>query len=435
MQGSGDGLFPGFDESTDSSLEQAGTAINGGDTSANGLGSDGTTSPFLKPFNLVGGIHCGHVPIMIYKAGHVQLLSPCYRHVDMTCIRIEGIAKRFGSTAAVDGVDIEIHTGELFFLLGPSGCGKTTLLRMIAGFIEPSGGQIYFDDSDVTTLPPNKRNTGMVFQSYALWPHMTVAENVAYGLRVRKVDAASRKQRVAAALESVQMGEYAQRKPNQLSGGQQQRVALARALVVEPQVLLLDEPLSNLDAKLRLEMRQEIRRLCKSTGITTVYVTHDQEEALSMADRMAVLKDGKLQQLGPPQDLYHQPDNRFVAEFLGETNLLPATISGREDEQVRLDTVVGPVLAKIPSGGIPEGGNVTCSIRPESFRLEPTGQTSEVKGRVEEIVFLGDSTQALVGFDGGHLVRTVSLNQGVRPKPGDPASLHVDPQDVVILSD
>ncbi len=365
----------------------------------------------------------------------MQLLSPCYRHVDMTCIRIEGIAKRFGSTAAVDGVDIEIHAGELFFLLGPSGCGKTTLLRMIAGFIEPSAGRISFDDADVTVLPPNKRNTGMVFQSYALWPHMTVAENVAYGLRVRKVDAATRKQRVAAALESVQMGEYAQRKPNQLSGGQQQRVALARALVVEPQVLLLDEPLSNLDAKLRLEMRQEIRRLCKSTGITTVYVTHDQEEALSMADRMAVLKSGKLQQLGPPQELYNQPRTRFVAEFLGETNLIPATISGRDGDQVRLETAVGEVSAKLPGGDVPEGGNVTCSIRPESFRLDPTPEASVVSGEVKDIVFLGDSTQAVVGFSGGHTVRTVSLNQGQRPSPGDQTRLHVDPQDIVILSD
>ncbi|MEE2908432.1 MAG: ABC transporter ATP-binding protein [Planctomycetota bacterium] len=353
----------------------------------------------------------------------------------MTCISIEGISKRFGSTTAVDGVDLQIESGDLFFLLGPSGCGKTTLLRMLAGFIEPSGGRIRFNEKDVTTLPPNRRNTGMVFQSYALWPHMTVAENVAYGLRVRKVDGPTRKSRVASALDAVQMGPYAQRRPNQLSGGQQQRVALARALVIEPEVLLLDEPLSNLDAKLRLEMRQEIRRLCKSSGITTVYVTHDQEEALSMADRMAVLKDGSLQQLGPPQSLYRQPRTRFVAEFLGETNLLPATVGGRDGSQVRLETVVGEVLATVPSDEFPAGGNITCSIRPESFRWTSSDASLPLKGRVQDVVFLGDVTQAVVGFDGGHSIRTIALNQGKRPEPGEEASLFVDPQDVVILSD
>ena len=212
-------------------------------------------------------------------------------------------------------------------------------------------------------------------------------------------------------------------------------MALARALVVEPRVLLLDEPLSNLDAKLRLEMRQEIRRLCKSTGITTVYVTHDQEEALSMADRMAVLKDGRLQQLGPPQVLYQQPRTRFVAEFLGETNLLPATVAGRDGDKVRLDTVVGQVVANVPKSGVPSGGNVTCSIRPESFRWSPSDNASSLTGEVEDIVFLGDLTQSVVSFGGGHSVRTVALNQGRRPMQGDSASLYVDPDDVVILND
>ena len=353
----------------------------------------------------------------------------------MTCISIEGITKRFGQTTAVNGVDLKIESGDLFFLLGPSGCGKTTLLRMLAGFIEPSSGRIRFNDKDVTTLPPNRRNTGMVFQSYALWPHMTVAENVAYGLRVRKVDAATRKARVSRALEAVQMDPYAQRRPNQLSGGQQQRVALARALVIEPEVLLLDEPLSNLDAKLRLEMRQEIRRLCKESEITTVYVTHDQEEALSMADRMAVLKDGSLQQLGPPQTLYRQPRTRFVAEFLGETNLLPASVGSREGSKVRLETVVGDVLANASGDDLPDGGNITCSIRPESFRWSGSDAALPLKGQVQEVVFLGDVTQAVVGFEGGHSIRTISLNQGKRPECGEEACLFVEPQDVVILND
>ncbi len=241
---------------------------------------------------------------------------------DMTAITLKGITKRFGDTTAVDSVDLTINSGELFFLLGPSGCGKTTLLRMIAGFIEPTEGRMLFGERDVTWLAPNKRKAGMVFQSYALWPHMTVFDNVAYGLTVRKVPPAEKKERTQAALASVRMAEYAKRKPNQLSGGQQQRVALARALVIEPTVLLLDEPLSNLDAKLRLEMRTEIKRICTETKITTVYVTHDQKEALSMADRVAVLRDGDVKQIGPPRQLYERPTSRFVADFLGETNFI-----------------------------------------------------------------------------------------------------------------
>jgi iron(III) transport system ATP-binding protein len=246
---------------------------------------------------------------------------------------------------------------------------------------------------------------------------------------------ADRRVKVQKALEAVQMGSYGRRRPNQLSGGQQQRVALARALVIEPSVLLLDEPLSNLDAKLRLEMRQEIRRLCKETGITTVYVTHDQEEALSMADRMAVLKDGLMQQVGPPQSLYHKPDTRFVAEFLGETNLLPASVIGREGDLVRLDTAIGEVMAAVPGGGIPEGGNVTCSIRPEAFRWSGGDRCTSIAGTVADLVFLGDVTQSIIGFKGGHEVRTIALNQGRQAQHGEAATLYIDPGDVVVLSD
>ncbi|MDP1662017.1 MAG: ABC transporter ATP-binding protein, partial [Phycisphaerales bacterium] len=250
-----------------------------------------------------------------------------------TAIDIQNLVMRYApaSPPAVDGVSLVVQPGELFFLLGPSGCGKTTLLRMIAGFIDPTGGTIAFTDDkggrrDVTHLPPNKRNTGMVFQSYALWPHMSVFDNVAFGLSVRKIDKAQTRLRVMEALSMVQMESLAQRKPNALSGGQQQRVALARALVIRPDVLLLDEPLSNLDAKLRTELRSEIRRICKQAGITGVYVTHDQKEALSMADRCAVMRSGRIVQIGTPHELYHRPASRFVAEFLGETNFIDAKL-------------------------------------------------------------------------------------------------------------
>ena len=237
----------------------------------------------------------------------------------MVGVTIENVTKRFGDVAAVEGVTLEIARGELFFLLGPSGCGKTTLLRMVAGFYTPDVGRIVFDDRDVTNVPPHKRNTGMVFQNYALWPHLTVEENVAYGLDVRDVSASERKDRVAKALETVRMQRYAGRSPNQLSGGQQQRVALARALVIEPDAVLLDEPLSNLDAKLRLEMREEIKRIHETIGITMIYVTHDQKEALSMADRLAVMKDGRVCQTGDPRAIYNHPRSAFVAGFIGET--------------------------------------------------------------------------------------------------------------------
>src|ERR1700722_16371175 len=228
----------------------------------------------------------------------------------MISIRIQHLTKRFGAVTALHGLDLEIGPGELFFLLGPSGCGKPTLLRCLAGFYIPEEGRILFGDEDVTRLAPHKRNTGMMFQSYALWPHMTVAENVAFGLEERKVPKPEIKKRVGDALDSVRMGAYAERRPNQLSGGQQQRVALARALVIRPRCLLLDEPLSNLDARLRLEMRTEIRRICKEFKLTTVYVTHDQKEALSVSDRMAVMDGGRILQVGTPPEIYRPAPRR-----------------------------------------------------------------------------------------------------------------------------
>ncbi len=284
-------------------------------------------------------------------------------------ITISSLTKRFGPTTAVDNVSLTINPGELFFLLGPSGCGKTTILRMLAGFTEPTQGSIHFADRDVTRLPPEKRRVGMVFQSYALWPHMTVLENVEFGLRQRKLPRPERRQRAAEALSLVQMDQYAQRKPAQLSGGQQQRVALARALAVQPDVLLLDEPLSNLDAKLRHDMRAEIRRLCRATSITTVYVTHDQKEALSLADRLAVMRQGRIEQLAPPREMYQAPTSTFVAEFLGAANLIPATIRSHTTTHTLLDSPLGQLHATAsPShSNLQPGAKVTALIRPEAI--------------------------------------------------------------------
>jgi iron(III) transport system ATP-binding protein len=371
-----------------------------------------------------------------------------------TTIRLEKLTKRFASiapaggesshTTAVDAVDLVINAGELFFLLGPSGCGKTTLLRMIAGFIEPTSGRVVFEKvdaasgkvewtRDMTDVPPNKRNTGMVFQSYALWPHMTVAQNVAFGLNVRKVAAAERDRRVAEALDAVQMGPYAQRKPNQLSGGQQQRVALARALVIRPDVLLLDEPLSNLDAKLRIELRTEIRRICKASGITGVYVTH---EALSMADRVAIVSRGRVVQVGGPAELYRRPASRFVAEFLGETNFIAGQIADRRGDRLTVRTDAGTVesacLAPALTDAAP-GAPVTLSIRPEAFRLVGVGTPGAIHAVVESTTYLGETAQLVARIGDRVRIKVSQLNPDHAAREGEPLALSVDPADVVAL--
>jgi iron(III) transport system ATP-binding protein len=341
----------------------------------------------------------------------------------------------------VDAVDLQIVSGELFFLLGPSGCGKTTILRMIAGFVEPTSGDIDFGDHCITDVPANQRNTGMVFQSYALWPHMTVRQNVAFGLEVRKLPAEQRGKRVEAALGSVQMLAYADRKPNELSGGQQQRVALARALVVEPTVLLLDEPLSNLDAKLRIEMRSQIREVCKGAGITAIYVTHDQKEALSMADRVAVLREGRLMQVGPPRVLYERPANRFVADFLGQTNFTSAEVIGREGELVVLRCEAGILHSAVFPGDLPSTGNVTCSIRPEAFKLSAAnGVVAEhvpnhfVATR-QQVTYLGEMAQYEMMVGEHWAVTVFELNPRVIDAQAGSVRMTVDPRDVVVLHD
>lgn len=314
----------------------------------------------------------------------------------MISIEIRSLTKSFGETIALDAVDLRVEPGELFFLLGPSGCGKTTLLRGLAGFNSPESGDIFFGEERVNGVPPHKRKTGMVFQSYALWPHMTVADNVAFGLKEQKLPRSEVKTRTAEALEAVQMGDYANRKPNQLSGGQQQRIALARALVVRPRCLLLDEPLSNLDAKLRNEMRIEIRRVCKEYQLTTVYVTHDQKEALSVADRLAILDKGKVLQVGSPQEIYRRPESQFVANFIGEANMIKGKVldsgGGMASVETKLGVLTG-VVAKSAADLAP-GCNATCVIRPESFKID-TFQTEEncILGKVGGSTYFGEVAQ------------------------------------------
>ncbi len=363
-----------------------------------------------------------------------------------TTIEIQGLSKTYkgftgGVTKAVDNISLTINKGDLFFLLGPSGCGKTTLLRMIAGFIEPTSGRVLFNGRDVTHTPPNKRNTGMVFQSYALWPHMSVAQNVAFGLSVRKVSKADRDKRVMDALRSVHMDQYASRKPNQLSGGQQQRVALARALVVRPDVLLLDEPLSNLDAKLRLEMRAEIKRICKESGLTTVYVTHDQKEALSMADRMAVLDMGVISQVGAPRELYLRPSSRFVADFLGETNFISAEVTSRADDRLHLTASAGPLVSTaFDASSTPERGAVTCSIRPEAWSIVEPNAPGALPGRVVESVYLGEMAQHqvdLASVNGAkpQRIKVFEMHPTEKSLSRDKIALAVAPEDVVVVRD
>ena len=314
----------------------------------------------------------------------------------MVSLSIRGLVKHFGDLVALDHVDLEIGGGELFFLLGPSGCGKTTLLRAIAGFHFPDEGGIFFDGDDITRVPPHKREAGMMFQSYALWPHLNVFRNVAFGLEERRVAKSEIKNRVEEALAMVRLEGLGTRKINQLSGGQQQRVALARALVIRPRCLLLDEPLSNLDAKLRLEMRGEIRRICKDAGLTAIYVTHDQKEALSMADRMAVLDAGRLAQVGTPEELYRCPASAFVAGFVGETNLIPGTQAFVSGENHYVRTAFGDLAGRVvaPDWKPQPGEAVTLSIRPECLSLSPTPPLQNgIAGTLEDSVYLGEIAQ------------------------------------------
>jgi iron(III) transport system ATP-binding protein len=367
--------------------------------------------------------------------------------VEPVSVTIRDLTVRFGTGGhpAVDGVSLSVAPGELFLLLGPSGCGKTTLLRAVAGFATPEragekdavAGTIRFGDQDVTSLPAHARNAGMVFQSFALWPHMTVFENVAFGLRERKVKVPKAEilARVEAALASTRIAGKGGRRVDELSGGEQQRVALARALVVRPRCLLLDEPLSNLDARLRQQMREEIRRLCKAHGLTTIYVTHDQKEALAIADRIAVMDRGRVLQVGTPREIYARPRARAVAAFMGETNLLRGRVVEASGWLVRLDTPVGPIAAARDEAFAPvAGAEVWVSIRPEHLRRgEGVGAATTLRGQHEAGVFLGELAERRVRIKETTLSLVELAPRAGAEAAGEAVTVHVEPADVVLL--
>jgi iron(III) transport system ATP-binding protein len=338
-------------------------------------------------------------------------------------LRLENLTRRFGETVAVDGVSLDVAAGEFLTLLGPSGCGKTTTLRMIAGFETPTSGRIVVGDRDVSTLPPQKRDVGMVFQNYALFPHLDVWENVAFGLKSRGDRRDSLAPAVERALALVELGPYARRKVQALSGGQQQRVALARALAPEPPLLLLDEPLSNLDAALRERTRDELRALLKRLGMTAVFVTHDQEEAFALSDRVAVLNRGRLQQLGTPEELYGAPANAFVASFLGRANFFSATVQSVDGDHALCRMAAGGTWRARLAGDAPRtpGAAVRLMVRPEALELAPEGTPDAIPARVADRRFAGAATFYRVQTEGGPEV----LVQG-RPheaNPGDTVRL------------
>jgi len=332
-------------------------------------------------------------------------------------VRLVDVVKRFGDVHAVDHIDLEVHDGEFFSLLGPSGCGKTTTLRMIGGFEEPTSGLIELQGEDVTWLPPFKRNVNTVFQNYALFPHLTIFENVAFGLRRKGVPDRDVKSRVGEMLELVELPGYERRKPTQISGGQAQRVALARALINRPAVLLLDEPLGALDLKLRKQMQVELKRIQQEVGITFIYVTHDQEEAMTMSDRIAVMNLGRYEQLGDPESLYERPSTPFVAGFLGVSNLLPGTVQGK-DERYATVKLADDTLIRTPSGSVDGRSDISVGVRPEKIRLREAAGTDApppghniLQGVVRDVSYLGVSTQYQVEARGG--VRLTVYEQNV----------------------
>ena len=342
-------------------------------------------------------------------------------------VRLDRITKRFDDVVAVDGISLEIDRGSFFALLGPSGCGKTTTLRMIAGFERPTAGSIIVDGTDITNRPPNRRNVGMVFQSYALFPHLSIFENVAFGLRRRGIRGQDVRGRVTEILRLVGLAGMEKRKPRQLSGGQQQRVALARALVNRPRVLLLDEPLGALDLKLRKQMQLELKAIQHDIGITFVHVTHDQEEAMTMADRIAVMNQGHIEQLGPPAELYERPETAFVAGFLGVSNLLPGTVEGPDAIRLANGTVV-----RCQVDG--KAGPVAAGVRPEKITIGDGGGNT-LEGTVRETAYIGVATQLVVDTTAGEIqVFAQNIDAGGRvPSPGSNVTLSWSPDSTFVV--
>src|SRR5579859_5516491 len=342
-------------------------------------------------------------------------------------VRLEGLSRHYGSVVALDKLDLTLEPGQLVALLGPSGCGKTTTLRLLAGLEDADGGRVIVGGRDITHVSASKRDMGMVFQAYSLFPHMTVRQNVAFGLRLRRVSAAERDQRAIEMLELVGLAEHATRYPHQLSGGQQQRVALARALAIEPQVLLLDEPLSALDAKVRAQLRDEIRRIQLEVGITTLFVTHDQEEALAIADRVGVMRDGRLEQLAPPTEVYSRPATAFVAEFVGLSNRLDGEVRGGE---VTVRGITLPLVER----DVPEGQAVAL-IRPEAVGLAPdaAAESGPLTGTVIAVTFLGATSRVTVDLGGTTVLAQLPTSEATTLPPGGRVTLTIR-RDPVLVS-
>jgi len=342
-------------------------------------------------------------------------------------LELIGVEKHYGPVRAVDRVSLAIEQGERLALLGPSGCGKTTTLNLVAGFLTPDAGEIRIAGRDVARLPPHKRNTGMVFQSYALFPHLPVTENVAFGLRMRRIERSAMARRVAEALALVRLHHLGDRYPRQLSGGQQQRVALARALVIHPEILLLDEPLSNLDAKLRQEMRVELVGILKSVGITTIFVTHDQDEALSLADRVVVMNAGRIEQVGTPVEVYEEPATAFVAKFLGEPNVLAARVASVAGGEIACELEGGYRVVSERKASVQVGDRVEVIVRAERVRLArgPSGLPNSFPARLEHVMYLGSDLRYLIQL-GPHRLTAVEKNRGDGDVPVAGQTLHVE---------
>ncbi len=349
----------------------------------------------------------------------------------MVEVKLENIVKTFGETVALKGISLHIKHGELFTLLGPSGCGKSTTLRIIAGLDFPDSGKIWFDKDEVTYLSSSERGAVLVFQNYALWPHMSVFDNVAYGLKIKKLPKDEIEKKVKWALELVKLTGFEDRYPTQLSGGQQQRVAIARALVVEPRLLLLDEPLSNLDAKLRLEMRSEIRRIQRELGITVLYVTHDQEEAMAISDRIAVMNVGTVEQVGTPKDIYENPRTEFVASFMGKTNVIPAKVIKRNGDKVTVE------FENFKLDGLTyteKSDNVVIVIRPERISLKPVENSISLTGKVDLVEYYGFFTEVIGLFGETRIIsRTISDREATYLRPQDEVTFYINRDDIIVL--